>query len=89
MATIVKKINTKSFEAIIAGKKKSEIRLNDFDIKEGDILILEEWDSESPRKPTGRSITKKVIYVNRIDIKDYFWAEKEIIEKGLQVISLE
>lgn len=45
----MKKINKKKvwpeyFENILSGKKKYELRLNDFDVKEGDVLVLEEWD---------------------------------------------
>jgi ASC-1-like (ASCH) protein len=41
MKTITKKIDTEWFELILAGKKKYELRLADFDIEEGDILRLE------------------------------------------------
>jgi len=42
MKTIKKKIWTEYFELIESGKKRFELRLADFDIKEGDILILQE-----------------------------------------------
>jgi len=42
MATIHKKIWPEYFEAVAQGKKKFEFRLNDFEIKEGDVLVLEE-----------------------------------------------
>ena len=34
------------FELVKSGKKKFELRLADFDIKEGDTLVLKEWDLE-------------------------------------------
>jgi ASC-1-like (ASCH) protein len=42
MTTIRKKIQPQYFDAILSGKKNFELRLNDFDVKEGDVLILEE-----------------------------------------------
>ena len=52
MAVIIKKIQQDFFEAIVSGKKKYELRLNDFAIAEGDTLVLEEWDDGEPRKFT-------------------------------------
>lgn len=39
---IKKKIWPKFFEEVKSGKKKFEVRVADFNIKEGDTLILEE-----------------------------------------------
>ncbi len=88
MATIEKKILKESFEAISSGKKRYEIRLNDFEVREGDTLFLREWDPDK-KEYTGRSIEKKVLYVGKIDLEKYFWPKEEIEEKGLQVISIE
>ncbi len=85
---IIKKIQPKYFEAIFSGKKKCELRLNDFDIAEGDTLVLEEWDGD-PRKFTGRKIEKRVTDVGRFNVGDLYWPEEEIKEKGLQIISFE
>jgi len=51
-------------------------------------LILEEWDALL-QKYTGRSIEKKVTYVGKFSIDKLFWPKEEILEKGIQVISLE
>lgn len=88
MATITKKVWPIYFDAILAGKKKYELRLNDFDIQEGDTLLLEEWDPET-KSYSGRKIEKKVTYVGKFDVKKLFWTEEDIKEKGLQIISLE
>ena len=64
MAIIKKKTWPIYFEAILSGKKNYDLRLNDFDIKEGDVLVLEEWDPES-KEYTGRKIEKKVTYVGK------------------------
>lgn len=44
---IKKKVWPEYFQLILNGTKKFEQRLADFDIKEGDILILEEYDPET------------------------------------------
>lgn len=88
MAIIHKKIWPEYFDAVVSGKKKFELRLNDFDVAEGDTLVLEEWDPKT-KGYTGRKTEKKVTYVGRFRIDDLFWPEADIREKGLQVISLE
>ena len=55
MRTIKKKILPEYFEGIVSGKKKFELRLNDFEIEEGDTLELEEWNAQT-QTYTGRSI---------------------------------
>lgn len=84
MAVIRKKIWSKYFGDVKSGKKKFELRLADFDIKEGDILALEEWDPKRKRY-TGRRIEKKVNYVLKFDLDEH-GQKKEIIKKGLYVI---
>ena len=84
MAIIRKKITSKFFKEVQNGKKKFELRLADFNIKEGDILILEEWNPQL-KKYTGRKIEKKVNYVLKFNL-DNFGQKKEIEEKGLYVI---
>lgn len=88
MAMIKKKIWPEYFEAVASGKKKYELRLNDFDINEGDMLLLEEWDPKT-KEYTGRKIEKKVAYVGKFKIDKLFWPEEEIKQKGIQIISLE
>lgn len=87
---VVKKILPEYFDLIASGKKKYEFRLADFDIAEGDTLVLEEWDSDDPktRKPTGRTIEKRVGYTRKFDL-DSFKQKDEILEKGFYIIQLE
>ncbi len=59
MAEIKKKTWPNSFQAALEGKKKFDLRLADFDLKEGDMLVLEEYDPKT-KQYTGRSIKKKV-----------------------------
>ncbi len=88
MAIIKKKIWPEYFDAVASGKKKYELRLNDFDVKEGDTLILEEWNPET-KEYTGRRVEKKVTYVGKFKIDKLFYPEEQIREKGIQIISLE
>jgi len=81
---IEKKVQPPYFEAILKGDKNFEVRLNDFDCNEGDILVLREWDPEK-KDYTGRTLEKKVTYIVRT--KDLpFWNKEEIEEKGYQII---
>lgn len=88
MTIITKKISPEWFEYIFAGKKHYELRLNDFDITEGDTLVLEEWTDDNPRVRTGRTIKKTVTYVGKFKPQEIKWATpEEVSEKGLQIIS--
>lgn len=87
MAIIKKKVWPEYFELVSTGKKRFELRLNDFEIKEGDALILEEWDPKT-KEYTGRKIEKKADYVLKFKLDD-FGQKKEIEENGLQVIQFE
>ena len=88
MATIKKKIWPGYFNDVSSGKKNYELRLNDFEVNEGDTLLLEEWNPET-KQYTGRSVEKKVTYVGKFKIDQLFWPEEEIRVKGIQIISLE
>ncbi len=88
MKTIKKKIWPEYFDVVISGKKKYELRLNDFEVNEGDMLILEEWNPQA-KAYTGRTIEKKVTSVQKFKVDKLFWSEEQIKEKGIQIISLE
>ncbi|MFC1638910.1 DUF3850 domain-containing protein [Patescibacteria group bacterium] len=88
MAVIKKKIWPEYFEAVAAGKKKYELRLNDFEVEEGDTLLLEEWDPQT-KDYTGRKVERAVTYVGRFRTDELFWPKEEIDEKGLLVLSME
>jgi len=88
MAIIKKKIWPEYFDAVLSGKKKYELRLNDFEVNEGDTLVLEEWDPKT-QIYSGRSVEKKVTFVGRFKIDKLFWSEQQIKEKGIQIISME
>jgi len=84
MAIIKKKVWPDYFKLIKSGKKKFELRLADFKAKEGDILILEEWNPEK-KEYTGRKIRKKIKYILKFKLND-FGQEKEIKKKGIYIL---
>lgn len=84
MAIIKKKTWTKDFNLIESGKKEFDLRLSDFNIQEGDTLVLEEWNPEK-KEYTGRTIEKEVNFVFKFNLDD-FGQKEQIEEKGLYVI---
>jgi len=88
---IIKKVLPEYFQDIVDGKKRYELRLNDFDIEPGDSLILEEYTSADPqtRQATGRKLEKSVTYVRKFKLQDLWWNKSDIEEKGIQIISFE
>lgn len=88
---VIKKVLPEYFQDIIDGKKKYELRLNDFDIAVGDTLVLEEYTSTNPetRRATGRVLEKQVTYLRKFKLQDLWWSEKDLREKGIQLISFE
>lgn len=89
--TITKKVLPDYFQDILDGKKKYELRLDDFEIEPGDTLILEEYTSADPgtRQATGRVLEKQVTYLRKFKLHDLWWSEEDIKEKGIQIISFE
>jgi ASC-1-like (ASCH) protein len=88
MKKIEKKVWSRYFKEILEGKKTFELRLSDFKVKKGDILILKEWDPKK-KKYTGREIKKKVGYVFKFKPEKLpFYSQKDIKKYGLQIISL-
>ena len=87
MATINKKVWQEYFEKIISGKKKLELRLADFEVNEGDTLVLEEWDKDK-KDYTGRKVEVVATYI--LKTKDQtFWPAEEVEKYGLQIIQFE
>ena len=80
-----KKIWPKYFQKILDGQKTFELRLADWECKEGDILVLQEWDPKI-KEYTGREIEKEVTYVAKTkDMK--FWPKEDVKKYGYQIIS--
>lgn len=83
---VEKKIWPKYFKEIKKGNKKVEYRLADFKLKEGDILVLREWDPQT-KKYTGRVLKKKVLQILKKNPFDYY-TEKDLKKYGLYLILL-
>lgn len=84
---IEKKIWPEYFEKILEGKKNAEIRLKDFNLKEGDELVLKEYNPVT-RRYTGNKITKKVKNLNEIDLTKMYDLKK-MQEYGVYLIEFE
>ena len=84
MRKVRKKIWPKWFRVMKSKKKNVELRLADFQIKSGDILILEEW---GPKKKayTGKMLRKKVKRVMKFNPFDFYTA-KDIKKYGCYLI---
>lgn len=82
---IEKKILPEYFDLILSGKKTYDLRLADFSVSEGDILVLKEWDKDA-KQYTGRKIEKTVTYVGRTK-GDPTWSAADIEKFGYQIIS--
>lgn len=88
MAIIKKKTWQPYFDLVASGKKNFDLRLNDFEVQEGDTLVLEEWDPQT-KDYTGRTVERTVTYVGKFKIDQLFWSKEDIEAKGIQVISLQ
>jgi len=82
---IKKKIWSEYFQKILDGKKTYELRLADWECREGDILVLQEWDPKT-KKYTGREIEKEVTYVGKTKNIN-FWSKEDIEKYGYQIIA--
>jgi len=84
---VEKKIWPSGFEKIQSGKKFYDVRINDFQIAEGDTLVLKEFDPAA-KQYTGRKIEKKVSSVTRLDRLFEMYNENELKQKGLLLIEM-
>lgn len=87
MVVIHKKVWREYFERIISGEKKFELRLADFEVKDGDTLILEEWDKDI-KKYTGRKVEIVATYILKTKGLT-FWSPEEVENYGFQIIQFE
>jgi len=84
MTKIRKKIWPKWFSIMKSKKKNVELRLADFSIKKGDVLILEEWDPKK-KEYTGKMLRKKARRIIKFNPFDFYTA-KEIKKYGCYLI---
>ena len=90
MVNIEKKIWPEFFELVLQGKKNVELRIADFGIDQGDVLVLREWD---PNKNdyTGRELTKRAGNVVKFSGDDFFimFPKEKIGQHGICMIELQ
>lgn len=84
---IKKKTWPELFQKMLDGKKNADVRLADFDAKEGDIIIFEEYDPET-NEYTGRKLEKKIKNLTKIRVTDFNPVE-DIKKYGHFVMELE
>lgn len=60
---IIKKTYSEPFEKILSGDKKFDVRLNDFEVTDGDILVLKEINEK--REFTGREMKSNLRFKNK------------------------
>ena len=83
---IEKKVWPEFFAQLESGEKTFELRLADFECRQGDTLVLREWNPAT-KQYSGKSLERKVGSV--LKMKDVKFFTKEDVEKfGFQVISL-
>jgi len=82
---IIKKCDKIWFDNIDSGEKPFDIRLADWEINKGDILILKEVING---KETGRVLRKKTGWIQKTKDMNYFTKE-EVNKYGYQIIQLE
>ena len=89
MKKVEKKWWPETYDLFVSGKRKFELRLADFELGPGDIIIAREWDPKT-RSYTGQSKELKVKNTEN-SIKDplKFWSIKDIREKGFVIIEFE
>ncbi len=83
---IEKKAIPELFEKVLSGEKTFDARLDRFECKPGDTLVLREWDPKK-EKYTGRKLEKKVTYVLKSKDLEKFWSKEEVNKYGFQIIA--
>ena len=84
---INKKVQEKYFKAIINGKKRFEVRLADFDCKEGDTLVLKEQKEDSGEL-TGRENESEILYKFNTKDMEKFHTKEEIEKHGFVILAI-
>jgi len=84
---IRKKTWPEFFQKVLEGKKTADLRLADFEIKKGDVLVLEEYNPET-KSYTGRVLKKRIKNLNKVKLTD-FHAPEDIFKHGHWIIEFE
>lgn len=83
---IEKKTWPEMFQKILDGEKTFDLRVADFEVEEGDILVLREFDPKT-NQYTGRSVEKTISFVLRTN-KLNFYDQDDVKKYGFVVMSL-
>jgi hypothetical protein len=83
---VEKKIWPKDFEKIKEKDSYMEIRLADFNIDVGDVLVLREWDPTKANY-TGKELKFKVKDLKKLDLRK-FYSPDEIMKHGIYAMEL-
>jgi len=83
---IHKKTWPEYFQQVLEGKKKFDMRLADFNINEGDELILDEYNPKT-KTFTGRTIKKHAKSIIKIN-PTQMWDIEDIKKFGFYLIEL-
>ena len=75
MTEIKKKTWPELFQKMLDGKKNVDIRLADFDVKEGDIMVFEEYNPET-RQYTGRVLRRTIKNLNKLNFMEFHSPER-------------
>jgi len=89
MAVIKKKCWPEWFKTFISGERTLELRLADFDLREGDTIIMEEYNPET-KQYTGRIASfncKKVEHSAQDPLQ--FYKIDDVRKHGFWIIELE
>ena len=84
---IEKTVQPEYFEAIVEGKKRFEVRLADFECKDGDTLVLKE-QKKGEKELTGREIETEVLYKFNTKEMERFHTKEEIEKHGFVILAI-
>ena len=84
MKFISKKTWPHYFQLMVDGHKNTDLRLADFDVEPGDVIIFQEWDPTT-ESYTKRELSRIVENVNHVNL-DRFHTLEEIEEFGHYII---
>ena len=73
------------FEEILRGRKTHDLRRNDRDFREGDVLVLKEYDPRQG-KYTGRSCNVEVTYIT--SQTQACALSEEALKEGFSILSI-
>lgn len=88
MKTVEKKCWPKNFELFATGKRILDFRLADFDLEQGDMLVLTEYDPEK-KKLTGRTTQLKVKRLEKVGNITRYYSEEELEKHGFYLMLLD